>query len=515
MAEEPEEPSQGLLHRVVTRRNVLGTAAGAAVLAAAYNAFGEDLLSSGGGAAAPTGGTSAAAVPESAKAIVAEDVKISHLLRRAGFGTTREEYDRYQSMGLGATIDELVHFENVDDGETERLAQGVQPSADAIGSASAWWLVRMANTKRPLQEKMTLFWHGLLTSQLSVVRDPVAMAAQNQFFRDNAFGRFPAILKGITHDPAMMVYLDIAGSRKTAPNENYARELMELFALGEGHYSEEDVREGARAFTGWAVPRQRGEKLPVLGEPVFVARYFDDGEKMFLGQTGNFDAGDVVDIITNQDESARYITRRLFQFFIHPQPSNDDLQPFVETYLSNDKSIGATVESMLRSDVFYSPKAYRAIVKSPVEYAVGAIRALGMQASITNLLAAGRGRQRDGGVLGDMGQIPLEPPNVAGWPGGTSWLNSSTIFARLNFVNSLGAAENNRRGALATPSAPKFASASEAVDHYLPFLVDNNLPDETRKLLPDYAGGPDAPLSMDGQRDLVYLMLAMPQYHLA
>jgi hypothetical protein len=138
-----------------------------------------------------------------------------------------------------------------------------------------------------------------------------------------------------------------------------------------------------------------------------------------------------------------------------------------------------------------------------------------MQASITNLLAAGRGRQRDGGVLGDMGQIPLEPPNVAGWPGGASWLNSSTIFARLNFVNSLGATENNRRGAQSLPSAPKFASASEALDHYLPFLLDSNLPDATRKLLLDYAGGPDAPLSMNGQRDLVYLMLAMPQYHLA
>jgi uncharacterized protein (DUF1800 family) len=391
----------------------------------------------------------------------------------------------------------------------------VPPEYENIGSASLWWVVRMANTKRPLQEKMTLFWHGLLTSQISVVRDPVAMADQNEYLRTNAFGRFPDILKGITQDRSMMVYLDIAGSRRTAPNENYARELMELFALGEGHYTEEDVREAARAFTGWTVPRERNDAgRPTLLDPVFAPRQFDNGTKTVLGQTGAFDADGVIDLITQQPQSARYITGRLFEFFVYPEPSDADLQPFVDVYLSSGMSIGATVEAMLRSDIFYSPKAYRAIVKSPVEYAVGTVRALGLQESISTVLAQ-RGRGRDGGVLGQMGQTPMEPPNVAGWPGGASWLNSSTMFARLNFLNALGTGLGQPRQATPMVSMPKFAKASEAFDHYASYLLDANLPDAARQAVLDYAGGPDAALTADTQRDLLYLLLAMPQYHLA
>jgi uncharacterized protein (DUF1800 family) len=506
-----QKHSTKLPQRRLTRRNVLATAAGASVLAAAYAAFGRSVLEEGAGS---PGTADEAQVSGDSPALEREEVRVGHLLRRTGFGVTRDEYDRSVAMGFDATLDELLNYEAIDDSEAEGLAARVAPDGENIGSASTWWVVRMANTKRPLQEKMTLFWHGLLTSQISVVRDPVAMADQNEFLRLNALGRFPDILKGITHDRAMMVYLDIAGSRRNAPNENYARELMELFALGEGHFSEEDVREAARAFTGWTVPRQRNDanNRPTLLDPVFTPRAFDNGTKTVLGETGPFDADAIVDVVTTQPQSARYITRRLFEFFVYPNPADAVLQPFVDTYLASGMSIGATLEAMLRSEVFVSPTAYRALVKSPVEYAIGAVRALGVQANVATVLAA-RGRTRDGGALSQMGQVPMEPPNVAGWPGGASWLNSSTMFARLNFLNTLGTGQPRQQAP--APSMPKFATAAEAFDYYAGFLLDANLPDAARKAVLDYAGGPDAAVTAETQRDLVYLLLAMPQYHLS
>jgi uncharacterized protein (DUF1800 family) len=354
------------------------------------------------------------------------------------------------------------------------------------------------------------------------------MVTQNEFYRSHATDTFPNILRGVTKDRAMMVYLDVDGSNRRAPNENYARELMELFSLGIGNYTETDVREGARAFTGWRVPKTRIDQGTfTLDEPVFYAQLFDNGTKTFLGKTGNFKAEDVVDIIVDQPASASYLVRRLFAYFIFPEPTAGDIAPFVDVYQKNNRGTGAVVEAMLRSDVFYSPKAYRALVKSPVEYAVGAIKALGLQSTSGQLLQqAGLGR--GGGYLTDMGQIPFEPPNVAGWPGGAHWLNSATIFARLNFLNVLtgGAAlaqQPRRDGApngarqqpgraVSPPTAAGLGTASQAIDYYLPLVLDDNVPDEARSVFTDYAG---AQFSPEQQRGLAYLILGSPQFHLS
>ncbi len=382
----------------------------------------------------------------------------------------------------------------------------------------------MANTTRPLQEKMTLFWHGLLTSQLTQVKDPTAMVAQNELYREHAMDAFPDILKSVTQDPAMMVYLNIDGSNKQAPNENYARELMELFSLGVGNYTEQDVREGARAFTGWRVPRQRVDDVAyTLQQPVYLARRFDDGYKTFLGESGYFGADDVIDIIVKQPASAQFIVRKLFSFFVFPGPSDDDIAPFVEIYQNGGQQIGPVVEAMLRSDVFYSPQAYRAIIKSPTEYAVGAIKALGLQTDLPQLsLAQGRAAVA---VLTSMGQVLFEPPNVAGWPGGTTWLNSATMFGRLNFLNLVtgGGAAGLLPGPRAAnrdllPDPPAFAqlqTAGQALDYFLPLVLDGNVSDDARQVLLDYAGGADAPLDADVMRGLIYLVLGSPQFHLA
>ena len=507
-------------HRVITRRALLGGSAGAAALVVAYATFGDQLQSGSDGSSDITGAGAAQALPDATDAFETESVRISHLLRRTGFGVTREEFDRYQTMGLEETTREIVHYESVNDDGAIAEAEALANRSDNPGSAAAWWLTRILQTRRPLQEKMTLFWHGLLTSQLSVVRDPAAMIAQNELLRANAMGVFPDLLKAISTDPAMMVYLDIAGSTKESPNENYARELMELFSMGEGQYSETDVREAARAFTGWRVPRQRNDQgFPTLLEPLFQARGFDDGIKTFLGHSGNFGPNDIIDIIIEQPASAAYITGRLFSFFVYADPGEAELQPFIDVYLASGYSIGATVEAMLRSDVFYSPRAYRANVKSPLEYAVGATKGLGLQSSAAAFLG-GAGRRR-GGVLSDMGQIPMEPPNVAGWPGGVSWLNSATLFARLNYIDLLagGGAGNERSDQPQTdPSGQvtgELGTAAQALDYYLPLLLDDNVSDEAREVLLEYVGDRDALLTAEQLRGLVYIILASPQYQLA
>ena len=511
-SEADAEPS--LLKRSTTRRKVLAGTLAAGSVAVAYAALGDPLALLGGNGQGGLGDQNA---------IRKESVKISHLLRRAGFGVSREEHDRYQTLGLKATIDELVNFPSVDDSEAEALADQIPTDAAARQNLPVWWLVRMANTKRPLQEKMTFFWHGLLTSQLSEVQDSEAIRNQNEFFRSHAFGRFPDILKGVSMDPAMMVYLNVNGSQRRAPNENYARELMELFSLGIGNYTEQDVREAARAFTGWTMTRQyvSAPNIFTWSEPQFRPAVFDGGQKTFLGRSGNLRPDDIVDIIADQQASAAYVVRRLFSFFVYPDPDDAVIVPFVEVYNRNDKSTGAVVEAMLRSDVFYSPRAYRSLVKSPVEYAVTALKALDLQKSAGEALGFnGPPNLRNGAMLTAMGQTLFEPPNVAGWPVGSAWLNSATMFARLNYLNQVtGGAPPVRGGRQQPPATASFSgnlgTTVQALDHYLPFVLDDNVPAAARQVLTEYAGTAESQLAPEQLRGLVYLVLASPQFHLS
>ena len=528
---ETEQTRTPVMQRRSTRRLVLGGTIGAGTAALAYAALGGSL---DGGAesgdettlGSPLGSSPEETLAANTKTIESESGRISHLLRRAGFGVSREEFDRYQAMGFDQTISELVNYSDVDDSHAVDLAAQFPIEPSERGTPPIWWLTRIANTKRPLQEKMTFFWHGLLTSQISEVRDPTAMVQQNELFRDQALGSFPEMLMDVSQDPAMMAYLNIHGSSRRAPNENYARELMELFALGEGNYSEDDVREAARAFTGRQVPQTRLEQnVFQLKTPVFRPGLFENGTKTFLGQSGNFRPDDIIGIITEQPASARYIVGRLFSFFVHLDPSDDDIEPFVDIYNSNQRSIGPVVEAMLRSDVFYSGQAYRALVKSPVEYAVGALKAIGAQGSLLEVLG-GNGRQREGSRFSSMGQIPFEPPNVAGWASGAAWLNSATIFARLNFINQItgGAPASTPRDrrpgtriperSTQQPDLTNLGTAEQALSHFLPMLLDDNVSAETRDLFLKYAGESDTDLTSDTLRRLVYLILGSPEFHL-
>ncbi|HLH73399.1 MAG TPA: DUF1800 domain-containing protein [Chloroflexota bacterium] len=446
-----------------------------------------------------------------------DDVKLRHLLRRAGFGASPSELDTYRKLGLAGTVDRLLNYDNVDNSALDTRIRGANLDLTKANDLIMWWLLRMAYTARPFEEKMTLFWHGLLTSAISKVGRANLMLQQNQFLRTNALGRFPDILKGISRDPAMMIWLDLNSNRKGHPNENYARELMELFSLGVGNYTEDDVRESARAFTGWTL---RGQQF------FYDKRFHDDGEKTFLGHTGNFDGNDVIDIIVQQPASAKFITKKLFSFFVYPNPSDTDLQPFIQTYVASNYSIKAVMQKLLTSDVFYSPRAYRALIKSPTEFLVSIIRTMGIEANGQGLPQA----------MNLMGQVLFNPPNVAGWPGGPAWLTTGTWLARLNIVNRImtAAVLEPNPGVKPNANAPLqpfdlsglFARAnapSEVVDRALDWLVDGKVDPAQRQVLIDYIT-PDQGTSLasadhnwlaERMRGLIYLTMALPEFHLS
>jgi uncharacterized protein (DUF1800 family) len=266
------------------------------------------------------------------------------------------------------------------------------------------------------------------------------LVAQYDLFRRFALGKFGELTHQVSRDPAMLFYLNGAQNNKRHPNENYARELMELFTLGVGNYTEDDVRESARAFTGWTVNR-------MTGEAVFVPRLHDEGTKTFLGQSGNFNGDDVIDIILRQPATAQFVAHKFLRAFVYDDPEPELVSAVADQFRSSGYDVRVLVNTLLRSNVFYSQRAYRALVKSPLEIAIGTLKIVG--APEVSLAVDG--------AIGTMGQVTMRPPNVAGWPGGAQWLNQSTLLARLNFVTRLLASNRPARplsaGMGATPAA--------------------------------------------------------------
>jgi uncharacterized protein (DUF1800 family) len=343
----------------------------------------------------------------------------AHLLRRAGFGGSEADVARLVALGLSAAIDSLLHptVAEASFAEFPDAAVLYDPKKNRQ-AAQLWWLDRMLRTTHPLAEKMALFWHGHFATSVQKVA-PAQMVGQIDLFRGQGLGRFPALLAAVTRDPAMLIWLDNRSNAKAHPNENYAREVMELFALGLGAYTEDDVKEAARAFTGWTLDKTQ--------QAVFVAARHDDGDKTVLGQTGAFGADDVVAIIVSQPVHQRFIARKLLEFFVYSDPEPELIEAVAQVYALSGADVAKTVGTILRSNVFYSARAYRAIPKSPIELAIGTLRYIGAQSVPPNLPYQ----------LARMGQEPLNPPSVKGWDAGPAWINTSTLLARFNFVNAL------------------------------------------------------------------------------
>jgi uncharacterized protein (DUF1800 family) len=452
---------------------------------------------------------------------MASSTQIGHLLRRAGFGATPDELAMYRDLGFEGAVDRLINYQQVPDDDMENRLKALNINLSSPINQQRWWLLRMSWTQRPLLEKMTLFWHGVLTSSFHKVggaRAYMRMILQNQFLRSHAFDTFDNILLGITSDPAMLFYLDLTKSRRTAPNENYARELMELFTLGLGHYTQQDVYEGAAALTGWHVKGLTSQYYP---------QDHNDLVKTYLGHTGNLDYKDVVNILTNHPATPWFISRKLFTFFAYENPSDDDLKPLVDTYVQSGHSMGEVMRTLLLSSQFASTKAYRGRIKSPVEFTVGAYRAMNIKGDGTGLPA----------ITTLMGQTLFDPPNVAGWPGdkvSALWLNSGTWMTRLNYIDLLLA-----RGTVArTGSTPpvdlqgivnthQLNSPEQFVDHFSSNLLDGELASDRRTQLLDYFTARDSstrgtPIALGNGtsyplgrvRGTLYLMMSSPEYQL-
>ncbi len=283
-----------------------------------------------------------------------------------------------------------------------------------------WWLYAMLFSPHPLRERMTLFWHNHFATSIAKVRRHDLMVKQNQTLRTYALGKFRPMLLALSKDTAMLLWLDSNSNVKSYANENYARELMELFSLGTGNYTEMDVKEAARAFTGWHTDGQ---------EFALNAAQHDGGAKTYLGQTGNWDGGDIVRIILEQPAAARFLVRKLYRQFISESESPPDalLEPLAEQLRRCDYDIGSVVRTMLRSRLFFSEHAYRRRIKSPVEYVVSLLRGLDNRMGMTQLAT----------VMNGLGQDLFAPPNVKGWDGGKAWLNTATLLARHNLAWSM------------------------------------------------------------------------------
>jgi uncharacterized protein (DUF1800 family) len=369
----------------------------------------------------------------------------AHLLRRAGFGGTPEQIAAIQALGRDAAVDYML---------TGQLPAGVQPVFPAVtfadfkmtpverdGNADrkelyktiqrlgrqdlfryrGYWVDRMIRTDRPLEEKMTLFWHGLLCSGIQEVKLGGLMIEQNQLFHKHALGNYKTLIAAIVHDPAMLKYLDADKNVVGKPNENLAREIMELFTMGEGQgYTEKDIAEVARALTGMGV-------LGRDGAAGFRPMLHDRRSKTIFGQTGDFKPDDVPNLIFSRPQPPQYLARKLWEFYAFPNPSPEDIAPVVQALRESKFELKPALRALFTSPTFYSEQAKFALIQSPTELCVSTARTLGLTPN--GLLVAGQ--------LGKMGQELFQPPNVKGWPGGEQWITAATLFNRYNVCTAL------------------------------------------------------------------------------
>ncbi len=356
----------------------------------------------------------------------------AHLYRRAAFGASRAELIEAERKGPDATLDLLMRGgPDADEVLPVLLTAGQHAARDSSGyQLRGWWLYCMLQGNHPLREKMTLFWHNHFATGIGKVQNGPLMFRQNCLLREHALGKFGPFLQAISKDGAMLVWLDSNSNVKGRPNENYAREIMELFSLGVGNYTEKDVREAARAFTGWHTDGQGF---------AFNARAHDTDPKTVLGRTGNWNGDDVVRILLTQPAAARFLVRKLYRFFIseNAEPPDALLEPLAESFRKSDYDIAALVRIMLSSQHFYSGHAFRQRIKSPVEFVLGAVREVYLACDEKTpdyrpLLQQVLVRR-----LEAMGQVLFAPPNVKGWPGGRAWLNTASLLARDNFAQAL------------------------------------------------------------------------------
>ena len=441
-----------------------------------------------------------------------EDIALmAHLMRRAGFGAPRAELERLAEQGYEQTVEQLLHPERqpeVDEYMLYRYAPITELPGGVPDASQGNYLYHMVNTQRLLQEKMSLFWHHLFATGNAKVDNTFHQLDQIRMFRRYGMGNLRDLLVELAKDPSMIFWLDNNENHKRAPNENWGRELLELFSMGVGNYTEHDVYECSRAFTGWTItakmPRYPYGRFPWHFE--YRPEDHDFTEKAFLGHSGRFNGEDVIDIILRQPACARFIARHLYNFFVadEPQVPAWNVEPpsdpeavslLAETLVKADYQTNPVLHTLFNSDFF--KKATFKKVKSPVEVVVGTLRMTGdLQGPDPRLLSLAK-------EPGYMGQDLLDPPSVEGWHTGREWINSGALVKRVNFVADRvsntdlpGVKDIVHRVA----SNGGSVSPEELVDRCLDLMGPLEVEDSTKKELLDQVHG-QGPISYDSKED--------------
>jgi hypothetical protein len=437
--------------------------------------------------------------------------RVAHLHRRAGFAAPWAVLERDRRDGPAVSIQRLIDGESMSgdgrpaaefDAMLDEMTVQLAPGA-TLTRLQGIWLYRMIFTPHPLRERLTLFWHNHFATSHTKVQNSGLMQRQNDLFRRHALGRFGDLLSAVGKDPAMLIWLDSTANRKARPNENYAREVMELFSLGRGHYTEKDIQEAARAFTGWFVVRDRFSE---------VVSQHDDGEKTIFGRTGRFDGDDLPTLLLDQPACAEFVCGKLFRYLVSeidpPPPAL--IAPLAEAFRASGHEIKVPVAMILRSNLFFDPEIRRRRVKSPVEFAVGTIRALEVLKPTVQADALADSCTR-------MGQSLYAPPSVAGWDGGPAWANSATLLARANLVLALLGNEDDKLGkrldSEALAARHGFLSSTDASRFFIDLLVqdafDRALRDRITAKTNQFKD------RKSGLRETATLVLTAPEYQLA
>jgi hypothetical protein len=434
--------------------------------------------------------------------------RLCHLLRRAALGVSLPRLQGYSGQSPSQVIDALCAYDPNDDRPYAELLAGIGGTLSPIynaNDAQKWWLMRILDTPRPFQERIALFWHNHFATSTGKVRQSALVSRQIDLFRRLGLGNFRELLLAVTKDAAMLLWLDGSKNKRGRPNENYAREVMELFTLGIGHYTEKDVQELARAFTGWQVLDEKVEFIPVA---------FDDGSKTVLGKSAKLDVESAVDLLLGQPAAPKYIAWKLLKEFVHPQPMAEHVEHYAARLLHHHWEIKPVVKELLASRLFFSDYAWRSKIKSPCELVVGAILALDATRDTAYARTA----------MNDMGQALLAPPSVKGWDGGEVWINANTILHRYNFALDLLDRQDAAR-AVALFEQRSVRTPEQIVDHLADVLLDGVISDYARARFLVYLKQDENQkpwtfkLSKESfehrVRGIAHLMMCMPEYQLA
>jgi uncharacterized protein (DUF1800 family) len=491
----------------------------------------------------------------------------AHLLNRAGFGGSPSEIKAFHALGRVKAVDSLIaptepidafpvpawcteeralaewrarqeqrkslrqtmrtlSPEAADMAKREAQKEAQKEDRQRALEAQGWWFRRMLKTQAPLREKMTLFWHDHFATSIQKVKQPVLLVRQNELFRTNAFGSFKDLTQAILMDPAMLLYLDTQSSKKGMPNENFAREVMELFTLGEGNYTEQDIREAARAFTGYDLSRMNGKVT-------HDKRRWDSSDKTVFGKTGPFEGKDVINLIFEKKEAARFMAKKLWEFFVYDNPSETALDALADSFQKGGYQTDPLLREIFLSREFYVEASIRSQIKSPIQYLVALLKQLEIDSPPAGFPITAEQQ---------LGQVLFMPPNVAGWDWGQAWINTNTLLTRYNLAGFLtkgaGEMENTMAGEkMKTPGmgpvpqrmgrgwkgpdydkiAPRALrqNPTDLVDSLIFRFFQGPLPDKARGSFIEYATVKKGAIFTNKETaELCHLILSTPYYQL-